>query len=92
LSGWRKRAGTLYMEAGFSVKTYLYLAQVVLAIALIVLVTLQAKDAGLSQMFGGSDMSVFRTRRGVEKTMFQATIVLGILFILLAVVTVRIAG
>lgn len=73
-------------------KTYLYLAQLVLAIALIVLVTLQAKDAGLSQMFGGSDMGVFRTRRGVEKTMFQATIVLAVAFVLLAVVTVRIAG
>ncbi len=73
-------------------KIYLYLAQVVLAVALIVLVTLQAKDAGLSQMFGGSDMGVARTRRGVEKTMYQATIALGVLFVLLAIVTVRIAG
>jgi len=80
------------MEGCFPVKIYMYLAQVVLAVALIVLVTLQAKDAGLSQMFGGSDMGVQRTRRGVEKTMFQATIVLGVLFILLAIVTVRIAG
>lgn len=73
-------------------KIYLYLAQVVLAVALIVLVTLQAKDAGLSQMFGGGDMGVARTRRGVEKTMYQATIALGVLFVLLAIVTVRIAG
>jgi len=48
--------------------------------------------AGLSQMFGGSDMGVFRTRRGVEKTMFQATIVLAVLFVLLALVTVRVTG
>jgi preprotein translocase subunit SecG len=74
------------------VKIYLTLAQIVLAIALIVLVVLQAKDAGLSQMFGGGDMGVFKTRRGVEKTMFQATIVLAVAFVLLAVVTVRIAG
>jgi preprotein translocase subunit SecG len=73
-------------------KIYLYLAQIVLAVSLTVLVTLQAKDAGLSQMFGGGDMGVMRTRRGVEKTMFQATIVLGLVFILLAIVTVRIAG
>lgn len=73
-------------------QTYLYLAQIVLAIALIVLVTVQAKDAGLSQMFGGSDMGVTRTRRGVEKSMFQATIVLSVLFVLLALVTVRVAG
>lgn len=73
-------------------KIYLYLAQLVLAVAIIALATLQAKDAGLSQMFGGSDMGVMRTRRGVEKTMFQATIVLGGVFVLLAIVTVRIAG
>ncbi len=73
-------------------KTYLFLAQIVLAAALIVLVTVQAKDAGLSQMFGGSDLGVGRTRRGVEKTLFQATIALGVLFVLLAIVTVRIAG
>lgn len=73
-------------------KVYLYLAQLVLAIAIIVLGTLQAKDAGLSQMFGGSDMGVMRTRRGVEKTLFQATIVLGVLFVVLAIVTVRVAG
>lgn len=73
-------------------KIYLYLAQLVLAVAIIALATLQAKDAGLSQMFGGNDMGVMRTRRGVEKTMFQATIVLGVVFVLLAIVTVRIAG
>lgn len=73
-------------------KTYFYLAQIVIAVVLIVLVTLQAKDAGLSQMFGGGDMGVFKTRRGVEKTMFRATIALGVVFILLAVVTVRITG
>jgi preprotein translocase subunit SecG len=74
------------------VKTYLYLSQVVIAVVMIVLVTLQAKDAGLSQMFGGGDMGVFKTRRGVEKTMFNAMIVLGVLFLVLALVTVRVTG
>jgi preprotein translocase subunit SecG len=69
------------------VKTYLYLAQIVIAIAITVLVLLQAKDAGLSSMFGGGDMGVYKTRRGAEKTMFNATIVLGILFLLLALVS-----
>ena len=68
-------------------KTYLYLAQIVVAIAVTVLVLLQAKDAGLSSMFGGGDMGVYKTRRGVEKTMFNATIVLGIVFLLLALVS-----
>ena len=73
-------------------KTYLYLAQIVMAIALGALVLLQAKDAGLSSMFGGSDMGVYKTRRGAEKTMFDATIVLSTLFLLLALVTVIITG
>ncbi len=68
-------------------KTYLYLAQIVVAIALTVLVLLQAKDAGLSSMFGGGDIGVYKTRRGVEKTMFNATIVLGIVFLALALGT-----
>ena len=68
-------------------KTYLYLAQIVIAIAITVLVLLQAKDAGLSSMFGGGDMGVYKTRRGVEKTMFNSTIVLGVVFLLLALVS-----
>ncbi|HEX9117279.1 MAG TPA: preprotein translocase subunit SecG [Anaerolineae bacterium] len=69
-------------------KTYLYLAQIITAIAIIAITLLQAKDAGLSSMFGGSDMGVYKTRRGVEKTMFNATIGLGIFFMLLALATV----
>jgi preprotein translocase subunit SecG len=74
------------------VKTYFYLAQIIIAIALTVLVLLQAKDAGLSSMFGGGDLGVYKTRRGVEKTMFNATIALGIVFILVALLTVIITG
>lgn len=73
-------------------KIYLYLAQIILAIVIMALVLIQARDAGLSNVFGGSDMGVARTRRGVEKTLFNATIVTGILFLVLALVTVIIAG
>ena len=79
-------------EALLPVKVYLYLAQIVLAVTIIVLVMLQAKNAGLGNVFGGGDMGVARTRRGVEKTLFNATIVVGVAFLLLCVVTVRIAG
>jgi preprotein translocase subunit SecG len=70
------------------VKPFFYAAQIVMAVAITVLVLLQAKDAGLSSMFGGSDMGVYKTRRGVEKTMFNATAILGVLFLLLAILTV----
>jgi preprotein translocase subunit SecG len=63
-----------------------------MAVVLTVLVLLQARNAGLSNMFGGGDMGVSRTRRGVERTMFNATIALGVLFMILALVTVMITG
>jgi preprotein translocase subunit SecG len=72
--------------------TYLYLAQIVVSIAIIALVVIQAKDAGLSQMFGGSDMGISHTRRGVERTMFNATVVLVVIFVLLSFATVLVAG
>jgi preprotein translocase subunit SecG len=74
------------------VVTFLYLAQIILAITIIALVLVQAKDAGMGNVFGGSDMGVARTRRGVEKTLFNATIVVGTLFLLLSLVTVKISG
>jgi preprotein translocase subunit SecG len=74
------------------VVTFFYLAQIILAITIIALVLIQAKDAGMGNVFGGSDMGVARTRRGVEKTLFNATIVVGTLFLLLSLVTVKISG
>lgn len=74
-------------------EVYLYLAQIVLAIAIIAVVLIQLKDAGMSNMFGGSgDMGVYKTRRGVEKTLFNATIILSTIFMILCVVTVLVAG
>jgi len=75
-----------------SVVTYFYIAQIILAITIMALVMVQAKDAGIGNVFGGSDMGVARTRRGVEKTLFNATIVIGTLFLLLSLVTVKISG
>lgn len=72
--------------------TFLYLAQIVISVAIISLVVVQAKDAGLSQMFGGSDMGISHTRRGVERTMFNATVVLVIVFVILAFATVLVSG
>ncbi|MCU0510367.1 MAG: preprotein translocase subunit SecG [Anaerolineae bacterium] len=74
-------------------EVYLYLAQIVLAIAIIAVVLIQLKDAGMSNMFGGgADMGVYKTRRGVEKTLFNATIILSAIFMILCVVTVLVAG
>jgi preprotein translocase subunit SecG len=74
------------------VVTYLFLVQIILAITIIVLVLFQTKDAGMGNVFGGGDMGVARTRRGVEKTLYNATIVIGTLFLLLSLITVKISG
>lgn len=55
------------------------IAQVVLAVLLVTCILLQARGAGLSATFGGEG-NVFRTKRGVEKKIFQLTIVVAILF------------
>lgn len=71
-------------------KTYLYVVQIILALVITALVLVQAKNAGMGNVFGGSDMGVYKTRRGVEKTLFNATIATGILFLLLSLITVTI--
>ncbi len=55
--------------------------QVLVSIALMLSILLQARGAGLSGTFGG-DSAVYRSRRGIEKRLFQFTIVLGVLFII----------
>ena len=71
--------------------TYLYIAQIVVAVALIAVALLQVRGGGLGGIFGQAD-TVYRTKRGVEKTMFQMTIVLAVLFVVLAIVSLRISG
>ncbi len=65
--------------------------QIILSITIAVLVLLQAKGAGLGSIFGG-DSGVYRTRRGVEKTLYQATIGLAVLFFFIALLSVSISG
>ena len=58
----------------------LALGQILVSIGLIVAILLQARGVGLSGTFGG-DSAVYRSRRGVERRLWQFTIVLLILFI-----------
>ena len=59
--------------------------QITLAIALMVTILLQRTGASLGGAFGADNFSSgFHTRRGLEKTLFNATIVIGILFALSA--------
>ena len=73
-------------------QVYLNIAQIIVSIALIVIVIFQARSSSAGSMFGGSDSSVYRTRRGVEKTIYHATIFLAVLFFVLALLNVLAAG
>jgi preprotein translocase subunit SecG len=68
---------------------YLYIAQIVVAVALIAVSLLQVKGGGLGGIFGQAD-TVYRTKRGVEKTLFQFTIALVVIFIVLSIVSLRV--
>jgi preprotein translocase subunit SecG len=70
-------------------QTYLNVAQIILSSALIIAVLLQVRGGGLGGIFGQPD-TVFRTKRGVEKSLFQLTIVLVVLFIIVSIVALRI--
>ena len=66
---------------------YLNIVQIITSIALIALAVMQSKGSGLGRMFGG-DSSIYRTRRGIEKTVFRVTIVLAVVFFLTSLLSV----
>jgi preprotein translocase subunit SecG len=66
---------------------YLQIVQIVVSIALILFILVQAKGAGLSGIFGGEG-GIYKTRRGVEKTLFQVTIGLSIAFFVISIISV----
>ena len=63
-----------------SVNPFLAVGQIIVSIALVVAILLQARGTGLSGTFGG-DSAVYRSRRGIERRLWQFTIVLLVLFV-----------
>lgn len=61
-------------------KNALTIAQIVVSVLLVTAILLQSRGTGLGAAFGG-DGNVYRTKRGVEKILFRATIVLAVLFV-----------
>lgn len=58
--------------------------QILISIFLITVVMLQVKGGGLGSTFGGS-AAYARTRRGSERVLFRATIILAIVFVVIAI-------
>ena len=67
--------------------TALDLVQIILAVLLIALVLLQSKGSGLGGIFGQDTGSVYRTRRGVERRLYQLTIIAAVSFFLVALIS-----
>ncbi len=65
-------------------ETALYIALIIISITLIGLVILQGRSAGLQSR---DTSSIYRTKRGLEKTLHQATIVLAVVFLVLALIS-----
>ncbi|MEA2639351.1 MAG: preprotein translocase subunit SecG [Chloroflexota bacterium] len=66
---------------------YLNAAQILVSLLLIVLVLMQLRGSGFSTGYS-SDSSIYRTRRGMERTLFQMTIGVGVAFVVLSVLSV----
>lgn len=75
-----------------SLVTVLQLIQIVISVGLVIVIILQAKGVGLGSLFGSNEagLGITKTRRGLEKTLHQITIVLGAAFLLNAVIQVLI--
>jgi len=65
-------------------KEILPIAQIVVAVLLIVFILLQQRGTALGSAFGGGGGGFYATRRGIQKKVFWATVVLGALFVILA--------
>ncbi len=70
--------------------TYLNIVQILVSGALIVVVLLQAKGSGFSGALT-TESSIFSTRRGLEKTLFNITIALAALFVVVSIISVLVA-
>jgi preprotein translocase subunit SecG len=66
--------------------TYVAIIQIIVAAILIVVILLQAKGSGFSGIFGGEAGSIYRSRRGVERTLFRFTIGLAVVFLLISLI------
>lgn len=67
--------------------TLLTIGQIIVSIIIVTFVLLQERSSGLSGIFGGGGGGSYQTRRGLEKRIFQATILFVAIFALLSIVS-----
>ncbi|MBP8974419.1 MAG: preprotein translocase subunit SecG [Anaerolineae bacterium] len=70
-----------------TIQDALQFIQILTSVALIVVIILQAQGQGLTGLFGGGDsMGITKTRRGLERTLFQITVGLSVAFLANAII------
>ena len=69
------------------VAPYLQIIQIVVSVFLMILVLMQSRGSGLTQP-SMEQTTLFRTRRGVEKTLFQLTLLLAVVWVMVSIATV----
>lgn len=77
------------MSALSAYRQYFQIAQIIIAVALVIVILLQSRGAGLGSVFGGTG-TVFKTRRGIDKLLFRMTIIFTVLFVAFSIVTTMI--
>ena len=69
------------------------IAQIILSTALTAIILVQLRNSGgVGSMFGGAESAVYHTRRGIDRTLFLATIGLSVAFFVITVLNVIIAA
>jgi len=77
-------------EGARAVITYFNIAEIIISLVLVLVLLVQTRGPGFNGTFN-SDSSVFRSRRGIEKTLFQLTIILAVVFVIISVLSVVVA-
>lgn len=68
-------------------QTYVSIVQIIVSITLTILILIQAQGHGVGGVFGGQS-SVYQSRRGVDRTIFNLTIAFAVLFLLVSLLNV----
>jgi preprotein translocase subunit SecG len=71
-------------------KMYFEVAQMIVAVVLIIALLLQVRGGGLGGVFG-QQTGAYRTKRGMERTLFRMTIVMMVIFVLISIFAVRVS-
>ncbi len=72
-------------------QTYLNIGMIIISILLIALIIIGARNSAVGNVFGG-DSPVYHARRGIERTLFNATIWVSVIFFVLAILSALAVG